>query len=253
MIIYRITNKVNGKSYVGLTIQDLTVRFKQHGYKNSCCIKLRNAIQKYGKENFTVETIEKCSNLDELKKKESGWIAKLNTLHPKGYNLTTGGEHHTVNEESIKKIIEKIQKAVFGISLSDKNIIFYKQIKLTKKDGFAYRAISECCKNKRLSHKGYVWIYKEAFDKMSQKEIEDKVNTIKEKRHESYKKRGSVTGEQRQKAVIGTNIKTKEIIELKSIRSAKTVNLCPRSIQLCLKGTYKQYKGFIWKYKESIL
>lgn len=55
--IYRITNLVNNKIYIGQTIRDLKVRFKQHCYKKGCTY-LHNAILKYGKENFKIELIE---------------------------------------------------------------------------------------------------------------------------------------------------------------------------------------------------
>lgn len=59
-IIYKITNLINGKIYVGRTTQDIQVRFKQH-----CCDRLRvlpKAIKKHGKENFKIEQICKVCN-----------------------------------------------------------------------------------------------------------------------------------------------------------------------------------------------
>ena len=48
MVIYKITNKITDDIYIGQTINDLSSRWKQHCSKNSCCRKLKNAIQKYG-------------------------------------------------------------------------------------------------------------------------------------------------------------------------------------------------------------
>ncbi|MBH9580891.1 hypothetical protein DOS62_06615 [Staphylococcus felis] len=45
--VYKITNKINGKSYVGITTQGIKERFKQHCQSKSC---VGNAIRKYGKE-----------------------------------------------------------------------------------------------------------------------------------------------------------------------------------------------------------
>lgn len=55
--IYKITNDINGKVYIGQTVQSVEKRFKQHMFKNSCP-KLANAIKKYGKSHFTIETLE---------------------------------------------------------------------------------------------------------------------------------------------------------------------------------------------------
>ena len=52
--IYKITNLVNSKIYIGQTIRSLKERFRQHIYKQGCTY-LHNAILKYGKENFKIE------------------------------------------------------------------------------------------------------------------------------------------------------------------------------------------------------
>lgn len=54
--LYMITNSVNGKRYVGRT-KDPVQRFRDHLSKSSCCTKLKNAIIKYGKDNFKIEVI----------------------------------------------------------------------------------------------------------------------------------------------------------------------------------------------------
>lgn len=63
--IYKITNLINNKIYIGQTIRDLKVRFKQHCYRNGCAY-LHNALLKYGKANFKIELIEEVpiENLD---------------------------------------------------------------------------------------------------------------------------------------------------------------------------------------------
>lgn len=96
--IYKITNKINNKIYVGQTIKTRpTDRFSQHRYiarhleqeKNSSY--LHQAMAKYGVDNFTFEIIETVKN-DELNEREQYWIDFYNSLTPQGYNLTTGGE-----------------------------------------------------------------------------------------------------------------------------------------------------------------
>ena len=56
--IYKITNKINGKIYIGQTAKSIKERFNQHCLKWSCCTKFKYAINKYGKENFIIEQID---------------------------------------------------------------------------------------------------------------------------------------------------------------------------------------------------
>lgn len=95
--IYKITNDVNGKQYVGQTI-DPNKRFQQHKYKaesarknNENNIALYNAINKYGIEHFHFEIIEECKK-ELLEIREPYWIKCLNTLVPNGYNILIGGK-----------------------------------------------------------------------------------------------------------------------------------------------------------------
>ena len=87
--IYKIINNINGKIYVGQSI-DIKERWKQHLYKaynekelgyNSA---IHQAFRKYGYENFSFEIIEECE-IEELDNKECYWIRELNTLTPNGY------------------------------------------------------------------------------------------------------------------------------------------------------------------------
>lgn len=86
--IYKITNKVNGLSYIGQTRYTVEFRWRQHQHKHDGCY-FHNAIQKYGAENFTVETLEECE-VSQLDSREIYYIAKYNTFE-KGYNLIIGG------------------------------------------------------------------------------------------------------------------------------------------------------------------
>lgn len=89
-VIYKITNKINGKLYVGQTRQKLNNRIK--GHKHSKVKRgVDAAIKKYGGENFSIEVIEECP-VESLDEREIFWIAKLNSKAPNGYNLTDGGD-----------------------------------------------------------------------------------------------------------------------------------------------------------------
>lgn len=87
--IYLITNKINGKQYVGQTARDMWTRFEEH-CKPSNTTYLGKAIQKYGYLNFTLEEIERVP-LEKLDEREIYWIQYYNT-YKNGYNQTLGGD-----------------------------------------------------------------------------------------------------------------------------------------------------------------
>ena len=88
--VYRITNTLNGMQYVGVAVNPKR-RFQSHCRSvGSHRLLLKNAILKYGKENFKMEVLLKASQkyCYEIEPKV---IALYNTLKPNGYNLSKGG------------------------------------------------------------------------------------------------------------------------------------------------------------------
>lgn len=87
--IYRITNKVNGKFYIGKTTKPVEHRFKTHikNHKTQNTY-LYHAMRKYGVEQFIVEHIESVSDKTQLNQREKYWIALLTPQ----YNMTSGGD-----------------------------------------------------------------------------------------------------------------------------------------------------------------
>lgn len=90
--IYKITNKVNGKAYVGKTTDTVQVRWEEHlkDSKRKRCVNrpLYRAIGKYGADAFAIETLEEA-DLDVLSEREIYWIEYFNT-YSDGYNATSG-------------------------------------------------------------------------------------------------------------------------------------------------------------------
>lgn len=81
--IYKITNKLNGKSYIGQSIH-CGERFDQHcGNINQL---IDQTIQKEGIENFTFEILKVLENQNELNYWEDYYIIQYNTIFPNGYN-----------------------------------------------------------------------------------------------------------------------------------------------------------------------
>ncbi len=106
MIVYKITNKINGSRYIGQTMGSLEKRWKAHCRPSSGCLILKNAIQKYGKDNFTIEVVSRCCSLQELNHREAYYIKLFNTLSPNGYNLLTGGTSRRPSELTRSKMSE---------------------------------------------------------------------------------------------------------------------------------------------------
>ena len=111
--IYKITNTVNGKAYIGQTIHNINERVRHHfnGHGNRI---LKNAIKKYGADIFVVEVLH--DNIDDelLNIYEIESIKKYNTLRPSGYNLTSGGDSGKRSAETCRKI----SKSLTGKKLS---------------------------------------------------------------------------------------------------------------------------------------
>lgn len=110
--IYKITNKVNGKIYIGLTTKGSGVRYRQHWNESRIGepAPIHNAMRKYGEDNFIVEIIDFAETVNELKEKEKYYIAKYNATDKSiGYNVSLGGDGnmgYTHSEEIKQKLRE---------------------------------------------------------------------------------------------------------------------------------------------------
>lgn len=122
MYIYKITNKVNGKVYIGQSIRPIEQRFQRHindAVNNILDTHFARAIRKYGKENFYIELVETCDNQTELNLREQYWIRKYDSIN-NGYNETNatskcgGNTYMSKTESEMKEISEKISKTKLG-------------------------------------------------------------------------------------------------------------------------------------------
>lgn len=110
--IYKITNTLNNKCYIGQTVKPVEKRFQQHknNYTKSYFsqIALYKAFQKYGIENFNFESIEEVDN-SQLNEKEIYWIKYYNSYYD-GYNSTLGGRLVQLYDWDTDQIIELYMK-----------------------------------------------------------------------------------------------------------------------------------------------
>lgn len=107
MIIYRITNLINDKIYIGQTIESLSKRWRRHTWvstKKRNAMAITSAIIKYGQENFIIEQIDTAENIEDLNIKEEYYIKYYNSISPNGYNIKYGGNNRKLSEETKLKI-----------------------------------------------------------------------------------------------------------------------------------------------------
>lgn len=125
MLIYKCTNRINGKLYIGKTISTLATRRKGHevdSFNNTSGSIFLRALNKYGLENFDWVVICEVGGADELNDLERFYILKLDTRIPNGYNITEGGDggdtlfNHPRKQQIIEKRRESIQNFVNSLS-----------------------------------------------------------------------------------------------------------------------------------------
>ena len=119
--LYKIVNQINNKVYIGKTYTSLEKRFKDHMYDATRYPNrpLYLAFNKYGIENFTIESIGTFPN-GELEEAEQKAIIQYNSYGENGYNATFGGDNNRrtiVNEE---KIIEKYHQLKSMVAVARK-------------------------------------------------------------------------------------------------------------------------------------
>lgn len=178
--IYKITNTINGKSYIGQTIQNVKERFYQHcATKCSKAVSnmaIHRAIKKYGKSNFTVEVIEEIDSAN-LNDRERYWIKCYNSYN-NGYNSTKGGQDgcKPFKDLDVESIIKEYN---IGKSLRTLGTIF-KVDKQTIKDLLIRHNVElRTTRTYKLSQKDRDKVLKDFTSGLSRKEIMIKWNISK--------------------------------------------------------------------------
>jgi group I intron endonuclease len=112
--IYKITNLLNSKIYVGMTTKSITERLQSHvNHSKKPEFRLHRAIKKHGNQNFKIEEICAVETQEQANELEKEWIAKLNsTNYGIGYNMSLGGSGKSISlSEEVKKKISISVKA----------------------------------------------------------------------------------------------------------------------------------------------
>lgn len=101
--IYMFTNKCNGKSYIGQSV-DIDRRYKEHRFRTDENTYFHDELKYYGFHNFDFCMLEECS-ISDLNEREIYYINELNTIFPYGYNMTPGGASpHTNRLKSVNDV-----------------------------------------------------------------------------------------------------------------------------------------------------
>ena len=118
--IYRTTNKINQKIYIGKRKGAFEPTYFGSGRY------LKRALAKYGGENFTVDIIEYCSSLKEQNEREKYWIAYLRANGYKMYNIADGGDggdiFHALNNKRQNQVISKLKQNSYFATLSSEEV-----------------------------------------------------------------------------------------------------------------------------------
>lgn len=147
--IYLTTNLISGKQYIGQHYGELDDSYLGSG---TYC---KNAIKKYGKQNFKKEILEICENYDELNKAEQKWIEKFNAVKDSHfYNIASGGSNSNplagLTEEQRKQRSKKLSEYVKG----EKNYFYNKHYKKEQHPMWNHHYSEESKKKMSLAKQG---------------------------------------------------------------------------------------------------
>ena len=163
--IYKITNILNDKGYVGRTEKDPQERFKGHLYaaRTGGPMVISRAIRKYGVENFKFEVLEECSIEDQYIR-ESQLIEKYDTFR-NGYNSSLGGEGAGAGIKRERGAVHPDAKAVDQYDLKGKYLCTYDSMgegayASGAREKISVTSINSCIKGITFQAFGYRWALK---------------------------------------------------------------------------------------------
>lgn len=156
--IYKATNKINGKSYIGQTV-DFEHRKHTHihrrdGYCDPNSI-FHKAIDKYGEENFEWEILGSIPGKELANSFERYCIAIYNTYKPNGYNMTKGGDGGSMWNAI----------PVVCLTLDGEFVRRYDCAAETEIDGFSRGSVLKSCRDACSSTKGHIFMFEDEYEK----------------------------------------------------------------------------------------
>lgn len=266
MIIYKVTNTVNGKIYIGQTKRSIKRRWKGHitsSKSNKCNNLFHNAIKKHGEDSFNVEIIDHANSTEELNELEQKYIGIFNSIHPNGYNTKTGGRSCTYSDLSKKKMSDKKKGAQLPFDvrkkMSESHKLRWQDEKLRVQRSYQSKKMWEDDDyRKRISEsrKKY-WSEKanrtrasiRAKNKLNQKDVKDKISDGVKRafKRDSVRENFEKAIKAKHRKIIDSNGKTYASIK----DAAKQLGVYPSNICKVLQGKHKTCKGLTFRYCEE--
>ena len=228
-VIYKITNKVNGKVYIGQTITGFDRRYGNNLSKRTSNRHLKYSIQKYGIDNFNISKVfDIAFSKEELDIKEKCWISIYKSTNSDyGYNSEDGGSNGKPNEETRIKLSESMKGRVFTEEHRDniRNALIGKPLSEERKE-----KISKSLKGKRTGKENSFY---------------GKHHSEESRRKMSESRKGRVITEEWRKHISDSNKKKVICITTGKIfnsvkEASEYYNIkCSSSISACCKGKLK--------------
>lgn len=221
--IYKVTNTVNGKIYIGKTSQ-----FKERKWQHERCYekedcRFHRAIKYYGKEKFNWEIIDQTESLEKAYELEKKYIKQYNSYNPNGYNMTKGGAGGSMWNA----------RPVVCLNIEGEFVKRYDSAGETKIDGFTATDVLLVCKGINHICKGHMFMFEDEYEKFGARKYQP----------------------QRTKEttpVIQCDLDGNFIKEFPSVtKAAEETGTCRTTISGAITGNYKSANGFIFVYKKD--
>lgn len=259
MIIYLITNKVNGKKYVGQHCGDKDSRWKQHlatALKKQDPKPLYRAMRKYGTDNFSyrvLETIPLNSGQSFLDEREVHYIKEYDTYikNGKGYNLTLGGGGNMVTycaterSEKLSDALDRLNYAKYDPETGELLKIYDKLKDAANDNDILYKSsINAAANSYRVDNEnprtvaGFIWVSTENDDSLPERVPPLKRKVKRRQVEKTY------NTELAQYALTGLLVK---VWDEPPAKVAKAMSLSYPSLLKALRGDRNVVSGYFWK------
>lgn len=226
-IVYKHTNKINGKVYIGITRTNVELRWRSDGSGYRKCPKFYNAIKKYGWDNFSHEILFTGLSKEEACTLEIALISKY-TREGISYNISGGGEGCGIVSEETKEKLRQYRgekASMFGKHPSKETIA--KRLKTMRERGHY--------DNRDTSHLAIYRLRKGKDSPMYGRKPSEK------------------TLESLRTPVVQFTLDGKYITEFASLKDAsEAVGVTPAAIANSIKGKTIKAGGYLWEYKSNL-
>lgn len=229
MIVYKITNTLNNKSYIGITKHTFRRRYNHRDdwwNAPSVNVLLLRSVKKYGSDVFSVDIIDHGIDYWDLCNLEKFYIKFYNTISPFGFNLREGGDARYSLLDSTKDKIRKLKIGVPGkgrnVRGHKKSLYHIEKVVSTKKQRFLSGDIVPWNKGKKIGPMSKESILKSALAHKKPVDQFDLNHTL--------------------------------VSRFDGIVNVREAGFSPSMVSLCCKypDRYETHRGYIWKYATKL-